>query len=390
MIHWKKFLQNIPEKIIGIYAQDMVLYLTQLVRKEDGWQVGRSCCFSFAPDETADWNEQVMEQVKVICMKEHLSCQAVGLCLPENQVFFYEKDMPELKQRELAEAVHWELAANGPFGEQEMISSFQAAGEKSGRFLLAALERSKQEEISRFYEENSLGLQALTMMPESVSPRWEGGKICWQQHEIVIGASAEECVWSIGQCASLYAAFGVIFPDDVLNFLPRQRRRSSLAWQRIAAGMLLMVLLLFTGGFSFYSWKLYAMDQQLKAQENRLVLLAGGQKSMQNAQKLNASIDKKNQLLTELSQDTVSCRGILVHLGARTVEGVWLDELVLSEDHTGVELRGHAVGYDAFAVFLESFEKDQDFFAAGPLLKSSRQAKDHPEEIEFLLDLKLK
>ena len=75
MIHWKKFLQNIPEKIIGIYAQDMVLYLTQLVRKEDGWQVGRSCCFSFAPDETADWNEQVMEQVKVICMKEHLSCR---------------------------------------------------------------------------------------------------------------------------------------------------------------------------------------------------------------------------------------------------------------------------------------------------------------------------
>ena len=80
MIHWKKFLQNIPEKIIGIYAQDMVLYLTQLVRKEDGWQVGRSCCFSFAPDETADWNEQVMEQVKVICMKEHLSCQG-SYCL---------------------------------------------------------------------------------------------------------------------------------------------------------------------------------------------------------------------------------------------------------------------------------------------------------------------
>ena len=132
------------------------------------------------------------------------------------------------------------------------------------------------------------------------------------------------------------------------------------------------------------------MDQQLKAQENRMLLLAGGQKSMQEAQRLNASLDKRNQLLAELSRDTVSCRGILVHLGVRTVEGVWLDEFVLSEDHTSAELKGHAVGYEALAVFLQSFEKDQDFFAEGPLMKSSRQAKDHPEEIEFLLELKLK
>ena len=100
-------------------------------------------------------------------------------------------------------------------------------------------------------------------------------------------------------------------------------------------------------------------------------------KILERIQQETAGKEKK---LRDLSARNIPWYSVLVHLGARTVNGVWLERLEL-EGRDKLRIEGRAVSYEAVADFVKMFEADRDFFPQVPVLESSREEnKQDPEQ----------
>lgn len=382
-------LENRPARITGIFADASAVYLTEIIWRTYGWEVSFAGQVPVGIQEVMR-DEAVMEQVKVCCMREGLSCNPVALCLLDEQVSYCVKVLPKMRRTELLEAIHWEIAAEMPFGDEETLEAFLPMEDGTGNVLLAAIEKRNADVLWRLYQENGLALQMLTSMPARMeSLEWQAEGLCWRDEQVVLGTRAASTVWTAAQYTSLYAALTLTVPDFTVNFLPQAKRRGQWAWKRLLGGAFLLLFFLWNSVFLYQTWILHGLEQREAAQESQLVLLHAEQKYMQESQAKEAAIERKNACLMTLSKERKSGYSLLVYLGTKTVDGVWIEKMVLQDHMQQAVLQGRAVSYAALADFLQMLEQEKDFFTAKPVLTSSGQTKDGTEEIEFSLELRL-
>ncbi|SFT52375.1 Tfp pilus assembly protein PilN [Selenomonas sp. GACV-9] len=144
-------------------------------------------------------------------------------------------------------------------------------------------------------------------------------------------------------------------------------------YQHLAMIMLAVVFSVASMLLAWDGWQLYQAQQHAVQSRQELQSLLPVQQKMQGEEKIRAGLEQKEQCLQSLSQTRFPWYSLLVHLGTMTVDGVWLDGLELQEQDE-IRIEGQAVSYDAIADFVQAFEKDKDFFSAGPVLESSGSA----------------
>lgn len=117
-------------------------------------------------------------------------------------------------------------------------------------------------------------------------------------------------------------------------------------------------------------WTLYQARAQAEARQQELAHLLPAKQQMETLEKRRSGLEQKERRLQLLTQAGFPWYGLLVHLGAMTVEGVWLEGIEQRDEHR-LEIEGRAVSYEAIADFVQAFERDKDFFPDGPVLESS-------------------
>ncbi|MDD6133709.1 MAG: PilN domain-containing protein [Selenomonadaceae bacterium] len=163
-------------------------------------------------------------------------------------------------------------------------------------------------------------------------------------------------------------------------------------WPLVAAVVAGLVFFMSCAVIGWDSWMLYAARQENWSAKQEMARLASEKNKMKLLENIRQETAGKEKRLQELSARNIPWYSVLVHLGSRTVEGVWLERLEF-EGRDKLRLSGRAVSYEAVADYVKVFEEDKEFFPQGPVLESSEEKEKQelqPEEsISFQLSITL-
>jgi Tfp pilus assembly protein PilN len=96
-------------------------------------------------------------------------------------------------------------------------------------------------------------------------------------------------------------------------------------------------------------------------------------------------ITARETKLVDITKQRASWYSLLVHLGTKTMPGVWLDGAAFHANGR-LQLSGKAVDYDALAQFLSLLEQDKEIAGMKPGLERSALSQDG-QLTSFAVDL---
>ena len=376
---------------VGIAPEERVLHLVCLERAAASWRLAETLQLPLpqAAEEASFWQEAA-GAVKLALAKRGWEKARIAVSLPEEQVFFYRKEFPPLSDKELKEAVRWDLLASLPAAEAEDAYSMDFQRLDGREVLLVALPRGKAQEIHRAFDEAGLCFASLAFLPTAVLPT-EAATDEWQEEAADGVPLVQEIVPEDRESHALLAAQGLLAsPAKHIELLPQAMRPATWARGRLLAVFAAVFFLCMVSVYSWNAWQLHVLQEEEQSIAHEMVLLSAERQRMELASQEAGRAAAKERQLASLSKGALPCRSLLVHFGTRTVEGAWIRELRVVDGHA-VELEGAATSYDALANFVRSLEEDKAFFAASPLLKKSERRQEDPGKalIYFWLDLKI-
>lgn len=365
-----------PEVVgIEIDGQGQV-YLVRLVCGE-AWQIGGAVQLPAEPLALADQAERISARLA----REGWEKIPRVLAAAQAEILTYwiplPPDMPVAERRE---AVYWELEPQ--LSEAALdIEAFQvASAEVAGRpdMWAAAVNREYIQQACEAFAQAEIPLTELVVPFPAAAPRGReepreeqlsvaGWQLPWAEGTLRCDAAAIEPA----------AAAAVLFlrglEEEVLRaawLLKRRETAERWDYRRLAALLAGLCLLGAGGLIGWDGWSLYQARAQAEARQQELARLLPQKQQMEALEQLRSELERKEQRWQGLTQAGFPWYGLLVHLGAMTVDGVWLEGIEL-RDQDVLEIEGQAVSYEAIADFVQVFERDKDFFPEGPVLESS-------------------
>ncbi len=391
---WERFCALWQEPcgcLAGISLGAGELCLVCLEKGEAGWCVAGKRCIPL-PEAVPGPGifSEAAALAKVALARDGRERSRIALVLPEEHVFCYTKEFPALPLEEMREAARWDLLAILPGGEAEQGSElgFLLLGSdtvpaQGKELLLAALEKEKARSIRNAFDEAGLSLAALTLLPPLSAGRERVEHVSAGQSAQAM-QGAEETVFprvrgaadlAASERPAFMAAAGLLEPAGVIQLLPREARPGKWAFGRIAMALMTLLFICFTLVYGFNFWKIHHLQQEQQQMAQELFLLSGEKKRMAAAEQERQGVETRERLLLSLAHGGIPCRSLLVHLGTRTVEGVWIRDLRV-ENGREIVLKGVATSYDALANFLKCLEEDKGFFVEKPALTGSERKAD--------------
>ena len=387
----KQFIQKIPTKSIGICHRENRLLAVYLEREEDGW------CLSAADElEVMDGEETVERNVtaalRMHCARNGWDMGYLALCMLEEELFTGKADLPELETEEaLVEAVRWEVESRDFFGDEEFRSVFLREAE--GIYWIAGIEGRKAAAWESAWQDEALERFDLTAMPPlEDSLEYGDNTVFFAGNELRMGKRMEAAKLSPGMLPALYAALlsaGRLREGCCVSFSKREAS-DVWNWKRIGIGAACFTALALGILAGADLWQLHEADAALQETRRELVLLDGEGQKKARIEKSQEQVAARDASLERLSRESFPWHSVLVHFGCMTVEGVFLNDIVLAEEDT-LDIRGEAVTFDALAEFLKGFEEDRAFFPKGPILQSSSVSENRMpgDMVRFSLRLKM-
>ena len=390
---WEKFCALWQEPcgcLAGISLSAGELCLVCLEKGEAGWCVAGKRCIPL-PEAVPGLGifSEAAALAKVALAREGRERSRIALVLPEEHVFCYTKEFPALALQEMREAARWDLLASLPGGEAEkgyelgfLLLDSDAAPDKGRELLLAALEKEKARSIRNAFDEAGLSLAALTLLPplsggreRMIVPTGRASQAMQGAEETVFSRVRGAADLAASELPAFMAAAGLLEPAGVIQLLPREARPGKWAFGRIAMAVVTLLFTCFTLVYGFNFWKIHQLQQEQQQMAQELFLLSGEKKRMAAAEEERQGVETRERLLLSLAHGGIPCRSLLVHLGTRTVEGVWIRDLHV-ENGRKIVLQGVATSYDALANFLKCLEEDKGFFVEKPALTGSERKAD--------------
>ena len=306
-------------------------------------------------------------------------------------------DMPVTERRE---AVYWELESQ--LSEASLdIEAFQvASAEVAGKadMWAAVVNRAYIQEASEAFRQAGIPLTELVVPFPPDAPGCKGpqsaGQLAVAGWQLAWAKGAARCaVAAIEPAATAAVLFLRGLDEEALRaawLLKRKETAEKWDYRRLA---ILLTGVCFLGEsllVGWDGWMLYQARAQAEARQQELAHLLPAKQQMETLEKRRSGLEQKEQRLQLLTQAGFPWYGLLVHLGAMTVDGVWLEEIEQRDEH-GLEIEGRAVSYEAIADFVQVFERDKDFFPDGPVLESSgsRAAGDKQQKAAGTVDFRM-
>ena len=272
------------------------------------------------------------------------SCPEEGECylvLEGQEVFFYEKQFPDMADRELQQSLRLDFAAASGWHRSFAFGYERLA---DGRFRLGGILRERMAERLSF----------------------------WQQYFSMAG-----CVLFVGAAGAEGAARGAMaaLGGEGIRFdcvHPVWRRWDWLRCGGILWGASLSIFLL-AGGWLGYMG--YETGQELRAQRERLALLSDIGERRQAIEENKQVAERKNKAMGRIRENGLRCQGLLVTVGNAMPEGSWLTGMSAEAGHRLV-LSGKAAGYRQVSELMERLQADEEFFQGKIYLASADVGKD--------------
>lgn len=384
--------------VIGLCPGQGSIVFVELQYLQQTWQIVRTAEERIDTAEKTDPNPSEIiklwaESVSMRLAREGWEALPLAMCLPEAWGYSYLITLPPgLTAEELSEAAYWEL--DGKLTEdnaslEEMAWDMASMPDTENTYLLTAVRKSDLAELKNSFEKCACRLKYMTTpMPPIKKIQVKTDSVCLGERCLSIANGGRE-VFSEQFCPALYAAAGAValgdgsWPGRLGGTVEQETwnyRGLGLAWLALVACFWLVVIAADLA--NLYQAKNMQMETARAAVE-----VSDLHAEMELTKEIRQETECKEQELAELSRQSFPWYSLLVHFGTLNVEGAWLEELNLQDEHT-LCLAGRAVNYEALADFVQTFEKDKDFFREGPVLDDSG-SQEGSRGISFKLHIRI-
>lgn len=173
-----------------------------------------------------------------------------------------------------------------------------------------------------------------------------------------------------------------------INLLPKDDRQPEWPLKRIYAiisGALLVVLILAFAGTTIQFWH---KERQIVEARNQYELLRPTEVIMQDTSLKQQTVNAKNNILTNLTNERKSWAPIIGHLATLTTPRIWFTELsTINKD--AIKVIGIADNYQEISTFLQRLEQDT-IFAEPVLVQAELDPKNAKAITKFEIIVKLR
>ncbi len=374
-----------PRRVLGVYVSYGEVFLTEIERTEESSRFRVRQARSEKIKASAPlWDDAaaLSGELARLCMTYGMPYDKISVCLPRELFFVYEKEFPPMDQRDMTEAVRWDIETNVPFPEGTYWTAF---GRRDDRMELAAVSSDYGCGLVEAMTDAGLGVERLAMEPLRFTCRREGMRIAWRDAVMDLSAPAAREPWGAEMGLALYAALRVYYPHIGLEFLPKgETAQTARRWQTagnvVIAGALLAFFLLLARNF----WLLSAAEDRLESLRQEYAMASRDREAMGRLYNGKAEIASGEQMLRQLSEERLSWYAVFSVLGSADVDGVYLTEFDVQEDGA-LLCSGRAMDYAHLVAYMEHIGQEEAF-REKPLLKEI--ASEERDEIRFKLRLR--
>ena len=305
--------------------------------------------------------------------------------VPTNEVIGYVVKLPpQLGAGEWQEAAYWELDAS--LGERGLAAeSFAVRSrlipEKDNCAIVAAVRKDYLQEVQA-----DMAAAELTLADVLISGSWGRQQPTESVWRYAAGQADTENKTAVAEVMQAFVGYA----DSQEEQLPGLwgRRRERLCWGRLAAAYL--ALLLAWGGMVL-SADIYHYQSAVREQayyQAELERLAPEAENMNSWQAGRKKLAVREKLLQKLAGEDTAWYPLLVHLGLKTAEGVYIT--ALNSENNCLHITGRALTYDALAEFMAGLESDREFFPDGVTLEEAGKRPGKPAQSSRGIDFKLR
>jgi hypothetical protein len=377
---------------MGIFWTEEAIFLAALKFQKAKAIIEKLVCL---PCSTI--NEKVSfiaEQIQKAAETEGLPYSQSIICLAENKVVSLQKEFPVMEQKELSEAIKWEIEDIFSFSEESAAYGFCKIEENNAEVFveIQAVELSRLEELLNAFRENDITVLGLVRQQTGFQKDCSENHLqldfkLWSQvfqfNETTV---SPDFFLDTGFFAALQAACYPKKREQMINILPQGESESCFCWSRLYGGI---VLLWFFCVLGLYLQGCFQLQTLSRLQEDQVAELALLRKSEEKREALiskQEKIEQKNHILENLSTQRIYGQSILVHLGLLPIGKVRLTGVEIRDDH-GFIISGEAENYMALSKFMGSIE-DDDAFKKVQLINSEKKIIDTKENgLHFVLQV---
>jgi len=362
---------------LGIFVDNAKIHIAEIKWEKKGGIIKHLIEIEYSNWEEKELlHERWVEEIQKTCMTEGLQKKNVVLCLPKEQIFSYKKEFPMMKSSELKEAIRWDVDEIVPFEEGSYSYSYSARvnGAVDIVTMIEVMEKSALKKLMLSFEE--INIYILGIIKEMDTIAWEIIEESitiniedWQEKIDNAALIKQEKMEEKGAVLAIAAACYPLHKERTINLLPMEKQQGKIIWNKIAGVIGLIICLVMVIVYMQGYWQLYNLGEKVQQEKTKSALLQDSMKQRDLLVNQTKRVEKKNKILAELSQQSISWRGIMVHLGNITVDNVWLTDMSLNEKNE-IILKGKALNYLFIAEFLQKIEQDTDFFQAMELIQT--------------------
>lgn len=377
---------------MGIFWTEEAIFLAALKFQKAKAIIEKLVCL---PCSTI--NEKVSfiaEQIQKAAETEGLPYSQSIICLAENKVVSLQKEFPVMEQKELSEAIKWEIEDIFSFSEESAAYGFCKIEENNAEVFveIQAVELSRLEELLNAFRENDITVLGLVRQQTGFQKDCSENHLqldfkLWSQvfqfNETTV---SPDFFLDTGFFAALQAACYPKKREQMINILPQGESESCFCWSRLYGGIILLWFFCVLGLYLQGCFQLQTLSRLQEDQVAELALLRKSEEKREALISKQEKIEQKNHILENLSTQRIYGQSILVHLGLLPIGKVHLTGVEIRDDH-GFIISGEAENYMALSKFMGSIE-DDDAFKKVQLINSEKKIIDTKENgLHFVLQV---
>ncbi|GMA99440.1 PilN domain-containing protein [Pelosinus sp. IPA-1] len=147
---------------------------------------------------------------------------------------------------------------------------------------------------------------------------------------------------------------------NTINLLPFKERQPKWPIKQLLFISVFLLLLLFSSLYCYNTYKIWSIEKELQATRTQYELLQPTRIQMINMDAKQQLLDKKNNLVVNLTKERSTWYSIIQHLVTITPQELWFTDLV-NTDKGVVYIKGSAEAYPAVAQLMRNLENDPIF-----------------------------